>query len=165
MNTYNVSYIIENYNQYVAGTEPHNDIRTELDQWVEADSQDEAIENAIDYLRDHCDGDTDTITDHYEDGFQTVNETEEDNQYFYDFTAKIIKIGDVNVLMADGCSQREAEKHLKNGTIVYDVTEEGWPEEYQQQENATLDEIKTGNAGSLTYLEYEDHEFVISYVL
>ena len=164
MNKYKVSYVVESHAQY-NGSQPHNNISFSLDDLVEADSEQDAIELAVLNLQDRVDNWSFLPENDKQDGFIALSDDEQDYQYYINFSAKLIEIDEVNVIMADHKTEAEAKKHLKNGTIVYDVTEEGWPEEYQQQENATLDEIKTGNAGSLTYLEYEGHEFVISYVL
>lgn len=54
------------------------------------------------------------------------------------------KLSDIEVLMKDGCSKEEAEKHLKRGTIVYEDFDENF-ETYMEDwgvEEESIDEYK-----------------------
>lgn len=74
---------------------------------------------------------------------------------------------DIEILMLDRCTKREAERHLNNGTIVYEN-----PEEYIQSlkdcdcySGETLEQIREGKIRDVSLIEYEGHEYLIEYVL
>lgn len=67
------------------------------------------------------------------------------------------------ILMADNCTKQEAINHLKNGTIVYNITEEPWD---FSKTGITLEEIKVnGRRYDMSYVIVDDVEYVIEYIL
>lgn len=79
---------------------------------------------------------------------------------------------DIEILMADNCTRQEAERHLKNGTIIYDGEDlkknlesylNDWPieEEYKEDYRRMVNEkIPVGDwgiverGGETWYIEY-----------
>ena len=71
----------------------------------------------------------------------------------------------IAILEQDGCTRKEAERHLKTGTTIYEN-----PEEYIEMlkdndcyEGETLDDIRKGMQ-DISMVTYEGHEYLIMYV-
>lgn len=74
---------------------------------------------------------------------------------------------DIDILMNDRCTKREAEKLLKNGSIVYENPEE-WIINLKACDcynGETLDDVRAGKIRDVSMVEYEGHEYLIEYVL
>lgn len=71
----------------------------------------------------------------------------------------------IAVMMADGCSKSRALKMYDKGSTVFNITREPWDEVYAEEWEVSLAEIKAGQIDGMSYLEYNDTEYVIAYVL
>ena len=47
---------------------------------------------------------------------------------------------EIEILMKDGCTRSDAEKHLKNGTVVFDDFEENF-EKYMEEWNCSPEQV------------------------
>ena len=72
-----------------------------------------------------------------------------------------MKNKDIEILMKDGCTAREAEKLLKNGTIVCDAQS---ALEYID-DAFTLEDVKAGTVSDWNYVKYNGEDYYIMYVL
>lgn len=79
---------------------------------------------------------------------------------------------EIKILMADNCTKSEAEKHLKDGTIIYEDLEENldvYLKEYDDEEFTALikDMIKKkdGHAIGWGVVEENGKTYYINYVL
>ena len=72
----------------------------------------------------------------------------------------------INVLMADRCTRREAERFIKAGTTIYTDEQEivEVAREVSDDETITLDNIKSGNVTDISYVRYNDNDYYIVYV-
>lgn len=79
---------------------------------------------------------------------------------------------EIEILMMDGCTKNDAEKHLKNGTIVFDDFEEKF-EIYMEEWGCGEDKIQEFQEMIKTKIpvldwgvvENEGHTYYIQYVL
>ena len=72
----------------------------------------------------------------------------------------------IAILEEDGCTRSEAEKHLKNETVIFDS-----PEDYIEMlkandcyEGETVEDIRKGMPDT-SLVTYEGHEYVIMHSL
>lgn len=73
---------------------------------------------------------------------------------------------DINVLLADGCTKKEAEKALQRGTIVYSSISE-YIHELKASgsfEGETAEKIRSGAYADIKAVSFNDHEFLVEYV-
>lgn len=79
---------------------------------------------------------------------------------------------EISILMMDGCTKKEAEKHLKNGTIIFEDLEENFEkymEEWQSDEEE-LEDFKRMISEKIPVLdwgvvEHEGKTYYIQYFL
>lgn len=74
----------------------------------------------------------------------------------------------IEILKRDYCTEKEAEKHLKNGTVIYDL--ESWEYELNNENSGfekewTAENIKAGKVADISYVTYEGEGYIIVYVL
>lgn len=74
---------------------------------------------------------------------------------------------DIAILMEDRCTRRDAERHLKDGTVVYED-----PKVYFQNligcgsyDGETIDDARAGKLADVSVVTYEGHEYLIDYAL
>lgn len=74
---------------------------------------------------------------------------------------------EIAILMQDHCTEFDAKKHLKNGTIIYDNPEEYLTslKEIGAYTGETLDDIRQGKCADISMVKFEGHEYLIMYVL
>ena len=72
----------------------------------------------------------------------------------------------IDILMSDYCTRKEAEKHLKDGTTIFEN-----PEDYIQAlkdndcyEGETIESIRE-NPTDVKLIDYHGYEYLIMYVL
>ena len=72
----------------------------------------------------------------------------------------------IDVLMADRCTRREAERLINAGTTIYTDEQEivEVAMEVSDNESITLDYIKNGNVTDISYVRYNDNDYYIVYV-
>ena len=72
----------------------------------------------------------------------------------------------INVLMADRCTRREAERFINAGTTIYTDEQEivEVAMEVSDNESIALDDIKNGNVTDISYVRYNDNDYYIVYV-
>lgn len=78
--------------------------------YIEAESKEEAIELAKDYLKECC--------------IQNDEEPEQIDEW--EIKAEVVEPTEIEILMADRCTRKEAEKYLLDGTTIYDDFEENF---------------------------------------
>lgn len=75
----------------------------------------------------------------------------------------------IAILMLDYCTEKEAIKHLKNGTMIYSDPND-FLQEYNQlltesgEEPVTLEDLRK-NPADVSFVTYNDHEYLIMYCL
>lgn len=76
---------------------------------------------------------------------------------------------EIEILMEDNCTRKEAEKYLKTGTVIYDSFEEFRQSEIEagtpEDELTTIEELREKSLSGLSAVTYEDHEYIITYCL
>ena len=72
----------------------------------------------------------------------------------------------IAIIMADGCTEYDAERHAKNSCIWEN------PEEYIEDlkindiwDGETLDDFRNRKSGDVKMVTYEGHEYLIQYAL
>lgn len=73
---------------------------------------------------------------------------------------------EIAILMEDYCTAKEAEKHLKDGTIIFEN-----PDDYIEMlkdggsyEGETIEDIRKGMP-DVSMVTYKGHEYLIMYIL
>lgn len=79
--------------------------------------------------------------------------------------AACYNINYIAVMVADGKTKNEALQYYNRGSVVYDITAESWDDTYSEEWGVTLAEIKIGQIAGMKYVEYENKEYIIAYVL
>lgn len=71
----------------------------------------------------------------------------------------------MNILMQDGCTKNDAERHLKGDTMIYED-----PEDYIQTlkdcncyDGETLDKVRNGMIADASTVMVDKHEYLIEY--
>lgn len=77
---------------------------------------------------------------------------------------------EIEILMNDGCTQYDAERHMKNGTLIYEMDEfmKNADEylSYMEEKEEFLEQIKDGVAPEdWGIAEYEGQKYIIQYCL
>ena len=72
----------------------------------------------------------------------------------------------IDVLMADRCTRREAERFIKAGTTIYTDEKEivEVAREISEDETITINNIKNDNVTDISYVRYNDNDYYILYV-
>lgn len=75
----------------------------------------------------------------------------------------------VKILLADGCTKAEADRFIKNDTIIWDNYED-FHESFvaglaKEDEIPTLDDIKAGKAEGMSFITFEGKDYIIEYTL
>lgn len=76
---------------------------------------------------------------------------------------------DIAIIMSDGhTTEKEARKHLANGTIVYNSISE-WLKSNKangiDDEDLTEDNLRAGKIADISLVKYDGNEYVVEYVL
>lgn len=73
----------------------------------------------------------------------------------------------ISILMEDGCTKRDAEKHLEDGTVIFEN-----PEEYidtlkgcGSYDGETVWDVRSGKLDDVSIVTVDDHEYLIAYAL
>ena len=74
---------------------------------------------------------------------------------------------EIAILMEDRCTRRDAERHLKDGTVVYED-----PKDYIENlkgcgsyDGETIEDARAGRLADVSVVTYEGHEYLIDYAL
>lgn len=74
---------------------------------------------------------------------------------------------DIAILMEDRCTERDAIRHLKDGTVVYED-----PKVYFHNligcgsyDGETIEDARAGKLADVSVVTYEGHEYLIDYAL
>ena len=73
---------------------------------------------------------------------------------------------DINILIADRCTESEAKAALKRGTQIYSKPQE-WIENLKESgcyDGQTIEEARKGKYTDVSTVIYNDHEYLIEYV-
>ena len=73
---------------------------------------------------------------------------------------------DINILLTDRCTEKEARAALKRGTQIYDNPLE-WIENLKLSgcyDGQTIEEARKGKYTDVSTVIYNDHEYLIEYI-
>lgn len=72
----------------------------------------------------------------------------------------------IEILMEDRCTRKEAERFIKAGTTIYTDEQEivEVAREVSEDETITINNIKNGNVTDFSYVRYNDNDYYIVYV-
>ena len=73
---------------------------------------------------------------------------------------------EINILMADRCTESEAKAALKRGTQVYSIPQE-WIESLKESgcyDGQTIEEARKGKYTDISMVIYDNQEYLIEYV-
>ena len=73
---------------------------------------------------------------------------------------------DINILIADRCTESEAKAALKRGTQIYSKPQE-WIDSLKESncyDGQTIEEARKGKYTDISMIEYDNHEYLIEYV-
>lgn len=74
---------------------------------------------------------------------------------------------EILILMEDGCTRSEAHRSLIAGACIFEDPED-WIQSLKDcdcYENETLDKARNHEYRGISMVKYEDHEYLIEYVL
>lgn len=70
----------------------------------------------------------------------------------------------IEILVADGCTKKEAENFIKTGTVIYSDADVS--ELLADYENSfTVQDIKDGKVADIRHVVYQSENYYIEYVL
>lgn len=75
-----------------------------------------------------------------------------------------------SILMTDRCSKAEAERFITDGVTICSADDLGFLEELNQareddEEPITIESIKAGKVEDFSFVEYDNKEYYIAYVV
>ena len=74
---------------------------------------------------------------------------------------------DIEIIIYDGCTRKEAEQYLKNGTLIYYNPNE-WIDSLKDcncYEGETIEEARQHKYENISVIKYHDHEYLIEYAV
>lgn len=73
----------------------------------------------------------------------------------------------ISILMEDGCTEHDAERHLADGTVIFEN-----PEEYidtlkgcGSYDGETVEDARNGKLADVSMVTVDGHEYLIVYAL
>lgn len=72
----------------------------------------------------------------------------------------------IEILMADRCSKAEAERFINNGCVIFNSIEEYRDSMIESDlDPGTAEDLRAGKIADTSVINYDNHEYVIEYVL